>query len=100
MGQSLNTTIRFFGTLAVNASKPDAATGDINIIDPGGPKDRVHQCGTKGLVFKKQEDQEKYHNPRGVNLPDQLKHLRRRAATPVLPARYPRDPTHISPRLS
>jgi hypothetical protein len=76
MGQSLNTTIRFFDTLAVKASKPDSATGDINIIDPGGPKDRVHQCGTKGLVFKKQEDQEKYHNPRGVNLPDQLKHFR------------------------
>jgi hypothetical protein len=76
MGQSPTVTIRFFGALAVDASKPDSATGDINIIDPGGPKDRVHQCGTKGLVFKKQEDQEKYHNPRGVNLPDQLKHFR------------------------
>ena len=76
MGQSLNTTIRFFDTLAVKASKPDSATGDINIIDPGGPKDRVYQCGTKGLVFKKQEDQEKYYNPRCVNLPDQLKHFR------------------------
>ena len=76
MGQSLSITIRFFGTLAVDASKPDLATGDINIINPGGPKDRVHQCGAKGLVFKKQEDQEKYYNPRGVNLPNQLKHFR------------------------
>jgi hypothetical protein len=75
MGQGLNITIRFFSIAAANTSKPDSAPGDKNIIDPGGPKDRVHQCGTKGLVFKKQEDQEKYHNPRGVNLPDQLRHL-------------------------
>lgn len=72
----LNLTARCSGIPPSTVSKSDSGAGDIDIIDAEGPEDRVYQCGSKGLVFKQQENQEKDHNPRRINLPDKLKHLR------------------------